>query len=103
MQTCLTLPTRYYSISAIGWKGVANKTAAFTSQRQVRLKWRVLFFSSDSGWLALGGNDGTVKIWDTYQRKSLATINAYTGTVSALAFSADGDQLAGRLSCRAFG
>jgi WD40 repeat protein len=52
-----------------------------------------LAYSPDSGWLALGGTDGTIKIWDTYQRQSLATINAHTGAITALAFSSDGNQL----------
>jgi WD40 repeat protein len=53
-----------------------------------------LAYSPDSGWLAVGGTDGTVKVWDTYQRKSLVTISAHTGAVLALAFSADENQLA---------
>ncbi|MEO8393364.1 MAG: hypothetical protein ABI700_10270, partial [Chloroflexota bacterium] len=52
-----------------------------------------LAYSPDDGWMALGGSDGTIKVWDTYQRRSLTTINAHTGAVSALAFSTDGDQL----------
>ncbi|MCC6804593.1 MAG: hypothetical protein IT319_17045 [Anaerolineae bacterium] len=51
-------------------------------------------FSDDDGWLALGGMDGTVKVWDTYERQSLVTINAHSAEVSALAFSADGEALA---------
>ncbi|MFN8450801.1 MAG: hypothetical protein U0521_20035 [Anaerolineae bacterium] len=48
----------------------------------------------DMGWLALGGTDGSVKVWDTYERQSLVTIEAHTGGVTALAFSPDGDELA---------
>ncbi len=51
-------------------------------------------YSPESGWLALGGSDGTVKVWDTYNRQSLVTINTAAAAVTALAFSADGEALA---------
>lgn len=45
------------------------------------------------GWLALGGGDGTVRVWDTLERTSLVTIEAHNGSVAALAFSPDGTRL----------
>lgn len=50
-------------------------------------------YSPDSGWLALGGSDGAIKVWDTYARQSLVTINAHSSPIGALTFSADGDTL----------
>lgn len=51
-------------------------------------------FSADDGWLALGGNDGSIQVWDTYARTSLATWSAHTAPLVALTFSADGSTLA---------
>lgn len=51
-------------------------------------------YAADIGWLALGGDDGTVKVWDTFERQSLVTIEAHNRQISALTFSADGTLLA---------
>ena len=51
-------------------------------------------FDDENGWLALGGNDGTVKVWDPLERTSLSTFQAHSESITALAFSPDGDQLA---------
>jgi len=54
----------------------------------------VTVFHADTGWLALGGTDGTIKVWDTFERQSLVTINAHSEAISVLAFSEDGTRLA---------
>lgn len=46
------------------------------------------------GWLALGGLDGTVKVWDPLAREALVTLAAHRLQVRALAFSDDGRLLA---------
>ncbi|HEX2907345.1 MAG TPA: WD40 repeat domain-containing protein [Phototrophicaceae bacterium] len=51
-------------------------------------------YDAASGWLALGGLDGNVKIWDVAARQALATIAAHDMQVTALAFSPDGHWLA---------
>lgn len=51
----------------------------------------VLAYFPDEGWLALAGNDNTIKVWDTFERVSMVTL---TTTADALAFSPDGSQLA---------
>lgn len=51
-------------------------------------------YYEDAGWLALGGFDGTVKVWDTFERTSLVTFDAHPRDVNMLAFSPDGSLLA---------
>ncbi len=45
------------------------------------------------GWLALGGTDGTVKVWEPLQRTSRVTINAHDTPLTVVAFSPDGELL----------
>lgn len=54
----------------------------------------LLDFYQRDGWLAMGGEDGTVKVWDSYGRQSLATLTAHDSAITALAFSHDGERLA---------
>lgn len=54
----------------------------------------VAAFDDENGWLALGGSDGTVKVWDALERASLATFPAQGESITALAFSPDGERLA---------
>ncbi|MCA9905488.1 MAG: hypothetical protein KC547_16645 [Anaerolineae bacterium] len=58
----------------------------------------VAAFDSDAGWLALGGLNGIVKVWDPLERTSLATISAHEEAVVTLAFSPDGNYLASATS-----
>ena len=53
-----------------------------------------LAYDDSRGWLAFGGDEGSVKVWDTLERQSLATIEAHSRQISAFAFSADGSRLA---------
>ncbi len=87
--------TEVYAINSQGIVTVldANTGAVKTSFPGSATYSNVLAYSPDSGWLALGGTDGSVKVWDTYARKSLVTIDAHTDSVTALAFSGNGDQL----------
>lgn len=50
----------------------------------------VLAYNLDLDLLALGGIDGEVKVWSTFERTSLVTFTTPTIEVSALAFSPDG-------------
>lgn len=54
----------------------------------------VTAFDSFNDRIAVGGRDGTVKVWDPVEQVSLATINAHSAPVTALAFSPDGDLIA---------
>ncbi|MCL4248495.1 MAG: hypothetical protein KJ065_10155 [Anaerolineae bacterium] len=58
----------------------------------------VAAFDREAGWLALGGLDGVVKVWDPLERTSLATISAHEEAIVALALSPDGDYLASATS-----
>ncbi|MBK8022756.1 MAG: hypothetical protein IPK19_15315 [Chloroflexi bacterium] len=54
---------------------------------------QVSAFDPFNGWLALGGQDGTVKVWDPFERTALATLQAHTAPVTGLAFSPDGSEV----------
>jgi WD40 repeat protein len=51
-------------------------------------------FSADGKWLATGGMDNAVKVWDVYSRLVRQTLAGHTGRINAVAFSADGKRLA---------
>ncbi|MET8771515.1 hypothetical protein [Streptomyces sp. NPDC004658] len=53
-----------------------------------------LAFSHDGAVLAVGAEDGTVRLWDVTSRKPVGgTLHTNAGTIRALAFSADGGSL----------
>lgn len=54
----------------------------------------IVGFHADNGWMAVGGLDGSVKVWDPFERISRVTIDAHTLQVLGLAFSSDGSLLA---------
>jgi WD40 repeat protein len=51
--------------------------------------WSVAL-SPDGLKIASGGDDGTVRLWDTHTHACLATLEGHTGGVSSVALSADG-------------
>ena len=51
-------------------------------------------FYADEGWLALGGTDGAVKVWDPFERLALVTLDTGSSSADILAFSTDGQWLA---------
>jgi WD40 repeat protein len=53
----------------------------------------VALYDTNTGYLALGGRDGEVKVWDIATRTSLVTIQAHDLRVNAVDFSSDGEQL----------
>lgn len=52
-----------------------------------------LAYNHEQDLLALGGIDGEVKVWSTFERTSLVTLTAQTIEASALTFSPDGGVL----------
>ncbi len=55
---------------------------------------RTTAYHAASGLLAVGGTDGTIKVWDMIERVSLVTIDAHEGGVGQMRFNADGTRLA---------
>jgi WD40 repeat protein len=55
---------------------------------------RSIAFSPDGQKFASGGDDQTIRIWDTRTGKSIRTLEEHTGCVRSVAFSEDGKLLA---------
>mmetsp|Transcript_44978 Transcript_44978/g.101183 ORF Transcript_44978/g.101183 Transcript_44978/m.101183 type:complete len:329 (+) Transcript_44978:104-1090(+) len=53
-----------------------------------------LAYHPTHGTFATGGSDGGVCVWDGYAKKRLWRLNPFDTSISSLAFSADGQQLA---------
>jgi WD40 repeat protein len=53
-----------------------------------------LAFAPNGPWLASGGDDKTIRLWDLNQRKEIAILGGHQGPVMTLAFSSDGQTLA---------
>ena len=51
-------------------------------------------FYAEDGWLALGNQDGEVRVWDPLERQSLVTLDAHESPIRGLAFSGSGELLA---------
>lgn len=49
---------------------------------------------SDGDLLVIGGDDGTFKVWDTFERQSLLTLDTGYSSIDALAISPDGTLVA---------
>jgi WD40 repeat protein len=55
---------------------------------------RSVAFSPDGSLLAIGGTDGTVRLWNIAQWREVRSLNGGDGTIVALAFTPDGGTLA---------
>jgi WD40 repeat protein/serine/threonine protein kinase len=51
-------------------------------------------FSPDGRWLASGGQDGAVRLWDPRSQRLVTTLAAHEGAVWSVCFSPEGDLLA---------
>jgi WD40 repeat protein len=52
-----------------------------------------LAFSPDGQWLAVGGMDGYLRIWDVFSRREIHRLHGHDGATRTLGFSADGRRL----------
>ena len=50
-------------------------------------------FSADGATVAVGGSDGSVRLWDARDGRELVTLRGHNGAVDALDFRSDGSQL----------
>jgi WD40 repeat protein len=50
-------------------------------------------FSADGATVAVGGSDGSVRLWDARDGRELVTLRGHNGSVDALDFRSDGSQL----------
>lgn len=54
----------------------------------------IIDYNDLNGWLAVAGNDGTIKVWDLQERLSLVTFDAHEDTIVDVVLSPDGNRLA---------
>lgn len=88
--------TEIYTLTSTGMVAIYDAdTGAYKSDLAGQQTFAgVSAYQPDQGWLALGGDDGSVKVWDPLERQSLVTLNAHQESLLSLAFSADGTRLA---------
>lgn len=72
----------------------ASEKPALVLQTGHTLKANCAAFAPDNSWLATGGADNVIKIWETATGRELRTLRGHTGEVRAVAVSPDGQTLA---------
>jgi WD40 repeat protein len=70
------------------------ETGAITPIEQAKDEMLAVAFSADGKWLATGGTDSTVRVWNLETRAAALELKGHTDWISGLAFSADGKLLA---------
>lgn len=76
-----------------GGRGLKN-TSSLASQFEHVGPVNALAYSRSGRWLASGGGDGRVVVWDLVNGKPVHVLTAHAGNVSSLAFSRDDRHLA---------
>jgi WD40 repeat protein len=77
------------------WEVSSGET---TAARGASIGGSVLAFSHDGRWLATAGVGTGVQLYDVHRRRAMEALDPAEGTVTALAFSPNGDRLAGGLA-----
>jgi WD40 repeat protein len=88
--------TEVYTVDGTGQIRIYD---AENGQLQTTLQGQPVFngyaaYDPIDGWLALGGQNGSFKVWDVKARQSLVTMDAHTRSLTGMAFSSDGTRLA---------
>jgi WD40 repeat protein len=68
-------------------------TNTFFNSGQHYLHTTALAFSPDGHWLASGGDDGYLRIWDVHMRREIHRLHGHESGTQSLGFSADGRRL----------
>jgi WD40 repeat protein len=82
------------------WQAVRTWVTAARDLRAMLVAQRgddwvtTVVIAPDGTWLAAGGVDGTVRIWDVTSGRQLAAVSGHTGPVRAMAVAPDGSWLA---------
>src|SRR5262249_16433505 len=79
------------------WKPASDRSPGrLEGQRLVGGRGAVVLgiaFAPGGRTLASAGADGTIRLWDVFEKKELAKLEGHSAAVASLAFSADGKQL----------
>ena len=73
---------------------ISRVTAVATEATAVAAEITAVAIAPDGSWLATGGTDGAVRIWDVATRQHRATLTGHVGVVAAVAIAPDGSWLA---------
>ena len=70
------------------------ESSAITEIQHAKDEMLAVAFSTDGKWLATGGTDSIVRVWNLEAREAALELKGHTDWISGLAFSSDGKLLA---------